>query len=134
VGLYEADLYSLTTLQLTGVMAAYALHRLHVASKLPGNAAALATAVHITKTVLSGLGYAIGERRGIPYTTVLEASRGVGDGGAVTGGESVVVEIGAGDFVTLFIFLATLLWFFVYTDVTKQDVSFVQASRMYISI
>ncbi|KAK7107994.1 hypothetical protein V1264_015800 [Littorina saxatilis] len=107
VGLYQAGLYPLPTFQLTGIMAAYMLHRLYLADKLTRNTAAFASAVQLTKTAITALGYLLQEGMMIR--------------------DKRVVEISAADFLTLLAFVGVVVWIFVYE--TKEEVSLFESGK-----
>ena len=104
--MYQAGLYSLPTFQLTGIVAAYTLYRLYVSAKLTRSTATVTSAVQLTKTALSALGYLL----------KVETREG----------SDTIVEITAMDYMTLLLFIGALVWMFVYEtkeEVTLWDVS-----------
>ena len=101
IGLYQAGLYALPTFQLTGVVAAYTLHRLYTSGKLTRNTATATSAVQLTKTAHSALCY------------LLKVE--------TRDGSVMIVEIAAADFLTLLLFVGALVWLFVYE--TKGEVT-----------
>ncbi|XP_076444586.1 uncharacterized protein LOC143282735 [Babylonia areolata] len=124
VGLQGAGLYSLPAFQLTGALAAYALHRLHLAARVTRCTAALSSAVHLTKTALGALSYLgrEGERAGA----------GVGAGARGEGVVAAVVEISTADYLTLLLLVGVVVWLFVYE--TKEEITVLQAGKHVLAL
>ncbi|KAL8586622.1 hypothetical protein ACOMHN_040130 [Nucella lapillus] len=128
LGLYQAGLYSRPAFQLTGMAAAYTLHRLHLAGKLPRIMAALTSALQLTKTALGAVGYLgkEGGRGGAEAVGYLVGGGG-GSWGAEAGG-----DISAGDVVSMLLMVGVVVWLFVYE--TKEEVTLWQAGKHVVAL